>query len=328
MWVQAAEAEPRVARYQFTRAELLQRAGDRKSALRCYRRLLTDLGPQQGEDFLTATRAAAQLLHQREDLEEARKCFEEAFSRHPDCVTVEDINLLVELLVGLDQHQEGLSTLAEWCEVRFSTPRPGQEVSSLEPREQLAAFTEILVPDNLAAELRAKLVVILVKLGATHLTSALCQEFLEADTEQFGDLLLDCGEALVQQQQWHAALPLYRRLVGSQRYGEAAVWLQLAECEAETGQLEQAEQSYRHVPHYFQCSSVLLECSVQAGGGVSPARLPGPPSVVSHHPQAGSAGGRAGHAAAGRAARAAEPPPYAGTMSDATCRRKTGRVSQ
>ena len=41
------------------------------------------------------------------------------------------------------------------------------------PEEQLAAFTELVVPDTLSAEIRAKLVVLLVSLGALHLTPEL-----------------------------------------------------------------------------------------------------------------------------------------------------------
>ena len=50
----AIDADPSNARYHFTRAELLERMGDRKAALRCYKRLLNDLSLEQGEEYMAA----------------------------------------------------------------------------------------------------------------------------------------------------------------------------------------------------------------------------------------------------------------------------------
>eukprot|EP00092_Neocalanus_flemingeri_P103950 GFUD01133072.1.p1 GENE.GFUD01133072.1~~GFUD01133072.1.p1 ORF type:complete len:926 (+),score=328.00 GFUD01133072.1:114-2891(+) len=252
----AVDADPGVARYHFTRAGLLERMGDKKGALRCYKRLLADLNMDQGEEFMQATKAIATLLHDKEDLEEAKKYFEEAFSRHGDCVTSEDVNLFLELLITLNQSQQALTICCEWCSVQFSADQSHKDLSNLEPEDQLAAFTELLVPEDLAADIRAKLVVILVGLRASHLTTELCEMFLEAETDQFGDLMLDMGEAMLKEKLWTKALPFYEKLVESERYGEAAVWLQLAECQANTNLLEMAEKSYRKVvelaPHVYQ----------------------------------------------------------------------------
>jgi len=252
----AVDADPSVARYHFTRAELLERMGDKKGALRCYKRLLGDLNMEQGEEFMQATKAIAALLHEREALEEAKKYYDEAFSRHGDCVTSEDVNLFLELLITLNESQQALTICCEWCSVQFSADQSDRDLSSLEPEDQLAAFTELLVPDELAADIRSKLVVILVSLRADHLTTELCEMFLEADTDQFGDLMLDMGEAMVKEKLWERALPFYEKLVESEKYGEAAVWLQLADCQGNTNKLEMAEKSYRKVvelaPHVYQ----------------------------------------------------------------------------
>ena len=57
--------------------------------------------------------------------------------------------------------------------------------------------------------------------------------FLEADIEEFGDLVLDMGEVMVKEKLWEQALNLYSKLAESEKFGEAAVWLQLAECQVE-----------------------------------------------------------------------------------------------
>ena len=252
----AIDAEPTNARYHFTRAELLQRMGDKKSALRCYKRLLNDLSLEQGEEYMQATKAIATLLHQRENLEEAKKYFEEAFTKHPDFVNNELVNLFLELLISLKAMQQALSVCCEWCEVQFSSEQQHTDISSLEPEQQLAAFTELLLPDELAADIRAKLVIILVSLQAHHLTTDILDMFIEADTEEFGDLILDMGEAMMKEKLWEKALPLYTKLVESEKFDEAAVWLQLAECQSNSNQLEEAERSYKRVvelaPHVYQ----------------------------------------------------------------------------
>jgi len=252
----AIDADPTAARYHFSRAELLERMGDKKGALRCYKRLLGDLTMEQGDEYIQATKAIAALLHEKEALEEAKKHFEDAFSRHSDCVTNEDVNLFLELLLSLNHYQQALTACCEWCGVQFSAEQSHVDLSNLEPEDQLAAFNELLVPDELAADIRAKLVIILVSLRADHLTGDLCDMFLEANTEEFGDLILDIGESMMKGKLWEKALPFLEKLVESEKYGEAAVWLQLAECQANSNRLEMAEESYKRVvelaPHVYE----------------------------------------------------------------------------
>ena len=132
-----------LARYHFTRAALLEQMGDRKAAVRgggvvtvvvevgvsyrpgqvrCYRRLLGELGGGQGEDFLQvrtapgksltpppqATRQLATLLHKRENLAEAEKVFGQAFDRFPECVNNDDTNLYLELLIEVEKFDKAL----------------------------------------------------------------------------------------------------------------------------------------------------------------------------------------------------------------------------
>ena len=71
--------------------------------------------------------------------------------------------------------------------------------------------------------------------------------FVEADPEEFGDFLLDISEALTKNSRFEAALPFLEKLIHSEKYGEAAVWLQYADCLHGAGRLEQAEEAFRQV---------------------------------------------------------------------------------
>lgn len=230
--------------------------------VRCYRRLLGELGGGQGEDFLQATRQLATLLHKRENLAEAEKVFGQAFDRFPESVNNDDTNLYLELLIEVEKFDKALEVCCQLCGVQFSAAAtPQEDLADLSSREQLAAFTELVVPADMPADIQAKLVVLLVHLRAPHLTADLCQLFLEADIEEFGDLVLDITEAMRKVEEWEAALPLLLRLTGSERWGEARVWLELAECQEKTGRLEEAERSYSRVvelaPHVYQARLAL-----------------------------------------------------------------------
>ncbi len=91
--------------------------------------------------------------------------------------------------------------------------------------------------------------------------------FLDADPEEFGDFFLDIAEAFVKNQQFEGGLPFLVKLVHSEGYGVAGVWLQYAECLQGAGKLEQAEAAFKQVvelaPHHYnarlQLSVIMRE---------------------------------------------------------------------
>ena len=76
---------------------------------------------------------------------------------------------------------------------------------------------ELVVPEDLPADIKSKLIIILVNLKAKHLTNDLLDTFLEADPEDFGDLMLDISEALAKNKEYESALLFLRKLVDSER---------------------------------------------------------------------------------------------------------------
>ena len=171
---------------------------------------------------IQATKLLAKLLHQKEDLEEAVKCFSTAFERFPDNVDNDDVNLYLELLISLGRFNQALEVCCELCGVQFGgSSLPQEELSDMESDKQLATFEELVVPPDLPADIRAKLIVVLVHLDALHLIQDLCQQFLEANIEDFGDLVIDIVEAMMKMKKWESALPLLILASHSDRLGES-----------------------------------------------------------------------------------------------------------
>ena len=85
-----------------------------------------------GIDILVqATKLLAKLLHQKEDLEEAVKCFITAFEKFPDNVDNDDVNLYLELLISLGWYNQALGVCCELCGVQFGGSSLPQVKSSL-----------------------------------------------------------------------------------------------------------------------------------------------------------------------------------------------------
>ncbi len=159
------------------------------------------LKPEQGSEYLHASKEIARLLHERDDVEPAKTALREAIDKYPEAVSSEgksvrlnlflryarslllhtDVNLLLELLLGLGQSEEALEVLCQHAGVKFASDTLTPEGAEQLPAEQqLAAFDKVLfasVRDGAAAaepvavpiEIRTKLIIVLINLRATHL---------------------------------------------------------------------------------------------------------------------------------------------------------------
>jgi len=243
----AIEADPANSKLYFTRCHLLEQIGDKKSALRCYRKLLQNMKEDQGAEFLEGSMAAARLLHEQDKLYAAQEHFDEAFTRFPSLISDFDIDLFLELLLMQENYQHALEICCQHCGVQFSCDASDQNIGSLDPEQQLKAFTALVVPDTLAAEVKCKLLITLINLSAMHLTDTLLDSFVEANPEDFGDMLLDISEALLKNKQYEKGILFFEKLVNSESYSQAAVWLQFGECLELAGRLEDAEEAFKQV---------------------------------------------------------------------------------
>lgn len=81
-----------------------------------------------------------------------------------------DVNLLLELLIELEQHDEALEVLCRHCQVKFETSEDSTEnLELLDPEKQLKTFKKVYTEENTPIEITCKLIVVLVNLGANHL---------------------------------------------------------------------------------------------------------------------------------------------------------------
>ena len=72
------------------------------------------------------------------------------------------------------------------------------------------------------AEIRSKLLTVLVSLGALHLAGSLAGETLARDAEEYGDLLLEAAEAYMGAGCPNEAIPFLEKLVSSEAYGQVS----------------------------------------------------------------------------------------------------------
>lgn len=251
----AIEADPVNVKFYTVRCNLLEQIGDKSAALRCYKKMLANLKSDQGQDFLNGSREAARLFHEKDQLSQAQSIFDEAFSRFPDLIKDEDVNLFLEMLLILENYEHALEICCKYANISFDCKDTDDNFANLEPKRQLEAFNDVIVPSDVTADIQYKLVIILVNLNARHLCSDLLSLFLEADPEEFGDFMLEIAEALMKNKHFKDAILYFEKLVNSERYSEAAVWLQFAESLFNAGRLEDSEEAYKQVvvlaPHHY-----------------------------------------------------------------------------
>ncbi len=89
------------------------------------------------------------------------------------------MNLLLELLIGLGQHEEALHVLCQHSGVGFSSDTVDREdAEQMGPEQQLKAFSSVSFDQSgrtgqqIPPDIKSKLLVVLINLKATHLTKA------------------------------------------------------------------------------------------------------------------------------------------------------------
>lgn len=243
----AIDADLENTRYHLARCTLLEQSGEIRSAIRGYKRLIAVLKEDQSQDFIHASKELARLLHVKENFEAAKDVIYEAVKKYPTVVTSEELNLLLELLVSLNQNDEALEVLCKYCSTQFSSDVSQEELDDLSPEKQLEAFSNVIMPEGTPLDIKAKLVIVLVNLKATHLVKESCQEIVASDPEEFGEIFLDIAEVLMSNQHFDDSLQFLEKLVKSESYDQPAVWLKYGESLFETNSLAEAELAYQKV---------------------------------------------------------------------------------
>lgn len=71
--------------------------------------------------------------------------------------------------MSLNQNDEALEVLCKYCSTQFSSDVSQEELDDLSPEKQLEAFSNVIMPEGTPLDIKAKLVIVLVNLKATHL---------------------------------------------------------------------------------------------------------------------------------------------------------------
>lgn len=263
----AIQANPKNISLYEIRAQLQEQNGDKKAYWRGYTRLLNHLGAEEGEDILKYAKILAKHYMQENNNEQALEAMETIFVKCPDFITLEEVNIMTELLIALKQFNRCLNILVKYTDIQVQYKKTEQEsitnsimseeeekLNNLKKKatpirdENIDEIESCDVPDNVVVDLKAKFLITLIELGYIQIADELLPKFYTCENpEVSGDLFLDLAEALMDKKEFQRALILLDPLVESSNFSLAAVWLRHAECWVGCNDMDKAIKSYEIV---------------------------------------------------------------------------------
>jgi len=254
----AIQASPKNVDLYEKRARLQEQTGDRRAYLRGYAKLIHQLEADDGEFIVRYAKLLAKCYMEEGNNEQALEAMETIFVKCPRLITLEEINIMTELLIALKRFDKCLDVLIEYTGIRVryksdvtierdrtTTESADDETSG---SASIGEMESCDVPDSMVVDLRAKLLVALVELNHIRIADLLLPGFYtREDPESSGDLFLDVAEALMGKKEFQRALLLLGPLVKSTNFSLAAVWLRHAECWVGCNDLDKAIESYETV---------------------------------------------------------------------------------
>jgi len=263
----AIQASPKDVGLYEARARLQEQTGDRRAYLRGYAKLIHQLEADDGEFIVRYAKLLAKCYMEEGNNEQALEAMDTIFVKCPRLITLEEINVMTELLIALKRFDKCLRVLTEYTgiRVRYRSDVAIERDRTTRADDATAAESAVDdgtsgsaghldemescdVPDNMVVDLRAKLLVALVELNHIRIADRLLPGFyMREDPESSGDLFLDVAEALMGKKEFQRALLLLGPLVESTNFSLAAVWLRHAECWVGCNDLDKAIESYETV---------------------------------------------------------------------------------
>ncbi|XP_018312219.1 general transcription factor 3C polypeptide 3 [Mycetomoellerius zeteki] len=268
----AIQASPKDISLYETRAQLQEQNGDKKAYLRGYTKLIHQLEAEDGEYIMKYAKMLAKRYMQEDNNEQALEAVETIFAKCPDLITLEEVNIMTELLIALKQFQRCLDILVKYTniQIRYKKNEEKEERTAVNdtksdkeeecsnakgkatsPTSRSQKSDEIEscdVPDNVVVDLKAKFLIILIELDYISIAGKLLPNFyMRENPEISGDLFLDVAEALMGKKEFHRAMILLDPLVKSSNFSLAAVWLRHAECWVGCNDVNKAIESYEAV---------------------------------------------------------------------------------
>ncbi|XP_063983075.1 general transcription factor 3C polypeptide 3 isoform X2 [Diachasmimorpha longicaudata] len=215
----AIQANPKDVKLYEARARLQEHFGEKKALLKGYLKMIHQLGPEDGEDLLTYGKMLTQRFIQDSCYDQALDAMDQIFTKCPKLVTLEEVNIITELLITMKKFEKCLKILTEYTTLFVKYQDNSQKTIEV-----------CGIPDGVVVDLKAKFLVTLIELGHIDKVEPLFPKLLkEEDPEVSGDLFLDIAEALMTKKDYKRSLMFLEPLVDSKNYSLAAVWLRYAE---------------------------------------------------------------------------------------------------
>lgn len=221
--------------------------------VKCYHKIVTSLRPNEGEIIMKYAKLAATHYHNYNEFERALAVMSSAYKKCPSLFSLQDLNMFLELLIGQRQFQSCIEVLVANAGVEIEAEI--QTVKNAEGEiEEQTNYLNCAIPDSLPIDLKSKLLVCFIHLGANNLVQTLLEDFLFNDVEKAGDLYMDIEEALSSMGHHSLAIQLLEPLVKTNSFDLGAVWLKHAECLQKLGRENDAIESYfkvlKHAPQH------------------------------------------------------------------------------
>ncbi|XP_015439993.1 PREDICTED: general transcription factor 3C polypeptide 3 [Dufourea novaeangliae] len=255
----AIQASPKDISLYETRAQLLEKHGDKKAYLKGFSKLVHQLEPEDAGNVIKYAKMLAQRCMEENNNEQALEAMENIFSKCPSFITLEEVNIMTEILIALKKFKRCLNILTTYTTiwVKFKndnknvdvvTKKSGNEKKDDVEDRGIDEIEACGMPDDVVVDLKAKFLITLLELDQMKLAESLLPKFyLHENPEISGDLFLDIAETLMGKQEFERALLLLDPLVNSNNYSLAAVWLRHAECWVGCKDLKKAIKSYEVV---------------------------------------------------------------------------------
>ncbi|KAK0090104.1 hypothetical protein PV325_002936 [Microctonus aethiopoides] len=254
----AIQADPTNVELYEARAKLQEENGDTRAFLKGYARLINQLGPDNSEKIVSYAKELTRKFIEENNYEQALKAMEQIFTKCPSFITLEEINIMTDILITLKQFRKCLDILTQYTNIKIEYIDTEFQI---ENDNEIRMIESCEIPNDIFVDLKAKCIVALIELSYIDVIDELLNDFLiEENPEVSGDLFLDIVEALMRQKKYMCALKYLEPLINSQNYSLAAVWLRYAECWVGCKQLKKAIISYEIV---VKLSPLHLEARLQ-----------------------------------------------------------------
>uniref|UniRef100_A0A182QC73 General transcription factor 3C polypeptide 3 n=1 Tax=Anopheles farauti TaxID=69004 RepID=A0A182QC73_9DIPT len=254
-YTRAIKADPKNVEMRLKRARLME-TRDEKQAFKYYYSMLPFIPKEQADFLISTAKRVAKKFHEETNVSAALDAMERAYSTAPEKFSMEDINLLIELLIANGLYRRALDILTLHANVEVYNYTVGDSEDT-----QLSPDFAIVIPEDIVLDLRTKLAVVLVHLKCEQwFDKAIDDILLHIDPEHDGDCYLDVAEALMKEEYYRHALRLLVPLIKSKKFSLAAVWLRYADCSRWIENYDEAILGYRKVvslAHYLDARLAL-----------------------------------------------------------------------